>query len=100
MSLAQLERELHHDLQRLAHGGDAWTQARVHPAGHVYDAVIVGAGQSGLGAAFALQRERVHNVLIIDENTAGQEGPWVTYARMQTLRTPKQITSIDLGCPR
>ncbi|RBK73458.1 monooxygenase, partial [Xanthomonas oryzae pv. oryzae] len=26
--------------------------------------IIVGAGQSGLGAAFALQRERVHNVLV------------------------------------
>ncbi|WP_372382775.1 FAD-dependent urate hydroxylase HpyO [Xanthomonas sp. NCPPB 1068] len=99
MSLAQLERELARDLQRLAHGGDAWVAPRVHPAGHVFDVVIVGAGQSGLGAAFALQRERVHNVLVIDENPAGQEGPWVTYARMQTLRTPKHITSIDLGVP-
>ncbi|KFA31108.1 monooxygenase, partial [Xanthomonas vasicola pv. vasculorum NCPPB 1381] len=99
MSLAQLERALAHDLQCLAHGGDAWVQPRVHPAGHVYDVIIVGAGQSGLGAAFALQRERVHNVLVIDENPAGQEGPWVTYARMQTLRTPKHITSIDLGVP-
>lgn len=74
-------------------------QPRVHPAGHVDDVIIVRAGQSGLGAAFALQRERVHNVLVIDENPAGQEGPWVTYARMQTLRTPKHITSIDLGVP-
>lgn len=99
MSLAHLERTLAHDLQCLAHGGDAWVQPRVHPSGHVYDVIIVGAGQSGLGAAFALQRERVHNVLVIDENPAGQEGPWVTYARMQTLRTPKHITSIDLGVP-
>ncbi|KAB7769713.1 FAD-dependent urate hydroxylase HpyO [Xanthomonas maliensis] len=99
MSLAQLERELARELQQLAHGGEAWVQARVHPAGHVYDAVIVGAGQSGLGAAFALQRERVYNLLVIDENPPGLEGPWVTYARMQTLRTPKHITSIDLGIP-
>ncbi|MEE7547663.1 FAD-dependent urate hydroxylase HpyO [Xanthomonas sp. Kuri4-1] len=99
MSLAQLERELARDLQRLAHGGEAWTRPRVHPAGHVYDVVIVGGGQSGLGAAFALLRERVGNLLLIDENPAGQEGPWVTYARMLTLRTPKQITSIDLGVP-
>jgi FAD-dependent urate hydroxylase len=27
------------------------------------------------------------------------EGPWVTYARMITLRTPKDLTSIDLGVP-
>ena len=65
----------------------------------MFDAVIVGGGQSGLGAAFALMRERVSDLLVIDENPEGQEGPWVTYARMVTLRTPKQLTSIDLGLP-
>ena len=48
MSLAQLEHALQHDLQLLAHGGEPWVRPRVHPAGHVYDVVIVGAGQSGL----------------------------------------------------
>lgn len=67
--------------------------------GHVYDVVIVGGGQSGLGAAFGLLRERIPNIMIIDENPAGQEGPWDTYARMVTLRTPKQLTSIDFGVP-
>lgn len=99
MSLAQLESELARDLQRLAHGGERWTRPRLHPDGHVFDAVIVGGGQSGLGAAFALMRERVNDLLVIDENPEGLEGPWVTYARMVTLRTPKQLTSIDLGIP-
>lgn len=99
MSLAQLESEVLRDLQRLAHGGARWTRPRRHPDGHVFDAVIVGGGQSGLGAAFALMRERIDDLLVIDENPAGEEGPWVTYARMVTLRTPKQLTSIDLGIP-
>lgn len=99
MSLERLEQELARDLQRLAHGGEPWTRPHVHRDGHVHDVVIVGGGQSGLGAAFALQRERVDDVLVIDENPEGLEGPWVAYARMATLRTPKQLTSIDLGVP-
>lgn len=99
MSLQRLEQEVARDLARLAHGGAPWTRPRTHADGHVYDAVIIGGGQSGLGAAFALMRERVTDLLVIDENPQGQEGPWVTYARMVTLRTPKQITSIDLGIP-
>jgi cation diffusion facilitator CzcD-associated flavoprotein CzcO len=59
----------------------------------------VGGGQSGLSAAFGLLRERISNILIIDENSDGLEGPWETYARMVTLRTPKHLTSIDLGIP-
>ncbi|MFT4246686.1 MAG: NAD(P)/FAD-dependent oxidoreductase [Pseudomonas sp.] len=99
MSLERLEQELARDLQRLGHGGEPWTRPRTHRDGHVHDVVIVGGGQSGLGAAFALQRERVNDVLVIDENPEGLEGPWITYARMATLRTPKQLTSIDLGVP-
>jgi len=65
----------------------------------IFDVVIVGAGQSGLGAAFGLLREGIRNILVIDENPSGFEGPWETYARMPTLRTPKHLTSIDLGIP-
>ena len=61
--------------------------------------MIVGGGQCGLGAGFALLRERISNILIIDENHEACEGPWETYARMVTLRTPKHLTSIDLGLP-
>ena len=99
MSLADLAAQVAADLARLDHGKPDWTRARRHPEGHVHDVVIVGGGQSGLGAAFGLLRERISNILVIDENPAGFEGPWDTYARMMTLRTPKELTSIDLGVP-
>lgn len=95
MSLADLEARVRDDLAALDHGKPSW----VPPRDGVYDVVIVGGGQSGLGAAFGLLRERISNILVIDENPAGYEGPWDTYARMITLRTPKAITSIDLGIP-
>lgn len=77
----------------------AWSTPTTYNEQHVYDVLIVGGGQSGLATAFALKKERISNILVLDENPAGQEGPWVTYARMRTLRTPKQLSSIDLGIP-
>lgn len=99
MSLEELNQRVKHDLSCIAFGGPAWVKPASRPEGHVYDAVIIGGGQSGLGAAFGLFRERIYNVLIIDENPEGLEGPWDTYARMITLRTPKHLSSIDLGVP-
>ncbi|GGH58238.1 FAD-dependent urate hydroxylase [Paenibacillus silvae] len=99
MSLEALNERVRNDLTFLSYGGASWVRAKEQAEGHVYDVVIVGGGQSGLGAAFGLLRERISNILIIDENPAGQEGPWETYARMVTLRTPKHLTSIDLGIP-
>ncbi|UJF32712.1 flavin-containing monooxygenase [Paenibacillus hexagrammi] len=99
MSIEALNDRVKTDLSYLAYGGANWVRPREHSEGHVYDVVIVGAGQSGLGIAFALLRERVTNILLIDENHEGYEGPWETYARMVTLRTPKHLTSVDLGIP-
>ncbi|MBB3113888.1 cation diffusion facilitator CzcD-associated flavoprotein CzcO [Paenibacillus phyllosphaerae] len=99
MSLEALNERVKLDLSYLAYGGADWLKPAEHPEGHVYDVVIVGGGQSGLGTAFGLLRERISNILVIDENPEGWEGPWETYARMETLRTPKHLTSIDLGMP-
>ncbi|AHV96761.1 FAD/NAD(P)-binding protein [Paenibacillus sabinae] len=99
MSLEALNERVKTDLSYLAFGGADWVQPKEHSEGHVYDVVIVGGGQSGLAAAFGLLRERVSNILVIDENPEGLEGPWETYARMVTLRTPKHLTSVDLGIP-
>ncbi len=99
IGLPALEAQVATDLARLDYGKPDWTRPRRHPDGHVHDVVIVGGGQSGLGAAFGLLRERISNILVIDENPAGYEGPWDTYARMMTLRTPKELTSVDLGVP-
>ncbi|MGK2910353.1 MAG: FAD/NAD(P)-binding protein [Sphingobium sp.] len=97
--LSALEAELKRQLVLIGHGGADWTRSRTHAEGHVYDALIVGGGQSGLAAAFGLLRERVSNILILDDSPAGYEGPWDTYARMITLRTPKDLNPIDFGIP-
>lgn len=99
IGLPRLEAELARQLVLIGRYGPDWTQPRHHPDGHVYDVVIVGGGQSGLAAAYGLKRERISNLLILDENPEGLEGPWETYARMLTLRTPKGLNPIDYGVP-
>ena len=99
MSLEALNEQVKRDLSFLSFGVSECARPLKHPEGHVYDVIIVGGGQSGLAAAFGLMRERIMNILVLDENPEGYEGPWETYARMVTLRTPKHLTSIDLGIP-
>ncbi len=99
MSLEDLNARVKADLDLLAYARPTWVHPHSHADGHVYDVIIVGGGQSGLGATFGLLRERISNLLIIDENPAGGEGPWETYARMITLRSPKHLTGIDFGVP-
>jgi len=99
VALAALEADLARQLALVDSFGPDWTRPRTHPEGHVHDVVIVGGGQSGLATAFGLKRERINNILVLDENPEGFEGPWETYARMITLRTPKGLTPIDYGLP-
>lgn len=88
------------DLARLDYPRREWLTPRKAASGEpIYDVIIVGAGQGGLATAFALQRERVRNVLIIDDQPLDRAGPWLNFARMQTLRTPKHVTGPDLGVP-
>ena len=94
-ALAELAARVRHDLACTDYPQRLWVRSR--PG--VYDVVVVGAGQSGLATGFALMREHIDNILLLDENPQGQEGPWITYARMVTLRTPKYVTSVDLGVP-
>ena len=63
----------------------------------VLDVVIVGGGMCGMLVWFALQSAGIRNVRIIDRNPEGVEGPWLTYARMETLRSPKQLTGPAYG---
>ncbi len=98
--IAALTKRVRHDLDILAYPKDEWVIPRQHPSGeHVYDVVIVGGGQCGLTCAFAMQKERVNNILVLDRAPKGQEGPWITYSRMWTLRSPKHVTGPDLGVP-
>ncbi len=89
-----------HDLEILVYPRDPWVLPRTNSSGqHVYDVVIVGGGQCGLSTAFGLIRERVTNILVLDAAQRGREGPWITYSRMWTLRSPKHLTGPDLGIP-
>ena len=99
-SLAELEDAIRRDLEILAYPSKPWTAPVTHPAGGaVRDVVIVGGGHCGLTAAFACLRERITDILVLDENPLGQEGPWQSYARMPDLRTRKTVTGTDLGYP-
>lgn len=95
--MAALEARVRQDIEMTAHPRMDWMQPRLHQGKPALDALIVGAGQSGLAIAFALMRDRVRNILVIDRAEEGREGPWVTFARMPTLRSPKDQTGPDLG---
>src|ERR1700733_2741954 len=98
--VAALTAQVRRDLDRIAHPRLPWMQPRIAPDGRpALDVLIVGAGQSGLAIAFALMRAQVGNVLVIDKAAPGREGPWLTYARMRTLRSPKDYTGPDLDLP-
>jgi cation diffusion facilitator CzcD-associated flavoprotein CzcO len=97
--LATLEAQVARDLALTAHPHMEWMVPRLQGGKPALDVLIVGAGQSGLATAFCLMRERVHNILVIDRAPYGREGPWVTFARMPTLRSPKLQTGPDLDMP-
>lgn len=98
--LATLAAQVRADLEKIAHPNMAWLAPVAGPdRRHALDVLIVGAGQSGLATAFALQRSQVTNILVLDKAEKGREGPWLTYARMPTLRSPKNYTGPDLDIP-
>lgn len=99
-SLAELEARVAYDLDVLHHPKAAWVPPRRHASGApVFDVLIVGGGQGGLAVSFALRRDNVTNVIAVDRNPPGAEGPWATYARMPVLRTARDLTGPDLGIP-
>ncbi len=99
-ALIALEAQVHADLAKTAHPDAAWLTPKLGPDDSpALDVLVVGAGQSGLATAFGLVRSQVNNVLVLDKSEEGQEGPWLTYARMNTLRSPKHFTGPDLDIP-
>ena len=96
--VSALSEKVRLDLSRLDYPNKDWVPPLRHASGTpVMDVVIVGAGQGGLAAGLALWRERIRNILIVDQAAEGDEGPWTTFARMKTLRTPKYLTGPDTG---
>lgn len=77
-----------------------WMPVTKDPSGDpVLDVVIIGAGLCGLVANAALEMDGISNVRLLDRAPAGQEGPWITFARMETLRTIKEAAGPALGIP-
>jgi FAD-dependent urate hydroxylase len=99
-ALARLAREAQADLARLNLPPANWVLPAAAPDGApVLDVLVAGAGMCGQTAACALLREGITNLRVIDRAARGDEGPWGTYARMLTLRSPKHLTGPDLGVP-
>ncbi|MFT8635608.1 SidA/IucD/PvdA family monooxygenase, partial [Novacetimonas hansenii] len=97
--LDALRRAVRRDLGVIGYPRREWVPPRHHDGRRVLDVAIIGAGQGGLATAFALKRGSIDNVQVFDRAPRGGEGPWVTFARMITLRTPKYVTGPDLGVP-
>ncbi|MCC7275130.1 MAG: NAD(P)/FAD-dependent oxidoreductase [Alphaproteobacteria bacterium] len=97
--LAALEAEARRQLALYDYPPRDWVLHRADADGPVPDVVIVGAGQNGIALAVALIREKIRSFVLLDQSPPGREGPWMTYARMRTLRTIKELTGPDAGLP-
>ncbi|MXY34118.1 MAG: NAD(P)/FAD-dependent oxidoreductase, partial [Boseongicola sp. SB0664_bin_43] len=86
--LPVLEARLNEDLRFLCYPGKDWVPRREG----VTDVTIIGAGMCGMLVWFALNMGGVLNTRVLDRSAKGLEGPWLTYARMETLRSPKELT--------
>jgi cation diffusion facilitator CzcD-associated flavoprotein CzcO len=84
-------RELQADVDRQLRQDAGVSRPWVHTTDGVHPVLVVGAGQAGLTLAQGLRRSGVDGVLVVDAGAAGATGSWSTYARMRTLRTPKDL---------
>ena len=100
VGLEALKGRVARDLDLIKYPEPRWVPERRTSSGErILDVLVVGAGQGGQAIAAMLLRERVDNILVIDKASRGLEGPWRTFARMQTLRTWKTVTGPDLALP-
>ncbi|MBK6651378.1 MAG: NAD(P)/FAD-dependent oxidoreductase [Betaproteobacteria bacterium] len=100
LALQALTQQARVDLERLNVPPANWVNPHISPDGQpVLDVLIAGGGMCGQTVAQALMRDGIRNIQAIDQAAYGQEGPWDTYARMLTLRSPKHLTGPDLGVP-
>ncbi|MFH5923990.1 NAD(P)-binding domain-containing protein [Roseomonas xinghualingensis] len=98
--LEALEARLRQDLEWLELPSKPWVPERIAPDGRaIADVAIIGAGMAGLAAAAALWLDGIDRLRVLDRAPQGQEGPWVTFARMETLRSPKGLAGPALGLP-
>ena len=96
--LAALTARLQQDLGWLEWPAAPWMPRRHRDGRETLDVAIIGGGMAGLAAAAALKQIGI-GAPIFDRAPAGYEGPWATTARMETLRSPKQLVGPALGLP-
>lgn len=96
--LAALERRLAQDLAWLELPAKTWLQPTSVAGQPLLDVAVIGGGMAGLAVATALTHLGIA-ARIYDQAPQGLEGPWATTARMETLRSPKQLTGPALGLP-
>ncbi len=96
--LAHLEQRLRQDLQWLCLPAKSWVPPIQRDGQPVLDVAIVGGGMAGLALSASLTHMGIQ-APIFDQSPAGFEGPWATTARMETLRSPKELTGPALGLP-
>ena len=98
--LAAHEARVARDLELLLLPPANWTAPATGPAGEpVLDVLVVGAGMYGIAATAALGFKGLRNILMLDRAPEGQEGPWVTTARMETLPLPEAPAGGRAGIP-
>lgn len=96
--LRALEQRLQDELEALALPAKRWSPAFEHPEGEVLDVVVVGAGMGGLALAAALGLQGLA-ATVFDRAPRDREGPWLTTALMETLRSPKELVGPALDLP-
>jgi FAD-dependent urate hydroxylase len=97
-SLDALVAQLRRDLSYLNYPAKNWVKPLTPSVeDETFDVVTIGAGMVGLAVAVALRREGIQNSVTLDAAPAGLEGPWVTTARMRTLRSPKILLGPAMG---
>ncbi|MBP2167867.1 cation diffusion facilitator CzcD-associated flavoprotein CzcO [Erwinia toletana] len=99
-ALSALEAQLQQDLELLELPAKPWVPEQLHDGVPVRDVVVIGGGMCGLAATAKLILTGITNIVAYDASPAGREGPWVTFARMETLRSPKTLHGPALGLPQ
>lgn len=87
LTAGSLEDQIQKELELLNLPAPSWRQLD----DSTLDVAIVGAGQAGIALAHALELEGIYNVRVYDAAPDGKEGPWLTTARMLTLRSGKKL---------
>ncbi len=98
MGLRKLEERLAQDIAWLDLPSKPWVPRDQVQGQDLLDVAIIGGGMAGLAAAASMTHLGMR-VRIFDSAPEGFEGPWATTARMETLRSPKQLTGPALGLP-